>query len=180
MELINTTPVKNIQRILDVMYDPNNKIEEMVEIREDIDKMLDDIDLEHSDVVLIFQTLRLLKEHTYRLILKPTDLQEFLIKKLKLNDYVTEMILKAWSQKPNRVLNNLINGQELDHVSWELSVGFAENNVHMTPTPKAKIQFSIVDNEHQQKEISLDVNHAQVSELYHKLESIQHLLDRIK
>lgn len=121
--------------------------------------------------------------------MKPTKLQTELKEKLDLHDSKIDVIMKIWVKNTKPILDNLEtddgsgHSNQLEHIGWKLKLQLSSE-----PQQKEKIPLALVQlhttcdnvNSHSGEPISLEMNHAELLEIYNQIDAIQNELDSLR
>lgn len=120
--------------------------------------------------------------------MKPTKLQSELKEKLQLQDSKIDVIMKLWVKNMKPILDSLENKAEpgqsnqLEHVGWKLQLQISSEPQQKEKIPIGQVQLHTSnDNVCTSGEpINLEMNHAEVLDLYNQIDAIQNELDALR
>lgn len=147
------------------------------------------VNIERADFLLLIKTLSYILKRASTFIMKPTKLQSELKEKLQLQDSKIDVIMKLWIQNMKPILDNLENKDEpgqcnqLEHIGWKLKLQLSSEPQQKEKIPIAQLQLhTSVDNVNSRsgEPINLEMNHAELLDLYNQIENIQTEIDTLR
>ncbi|KAL9882165.1 COMM domain containing 10 protein valette isoform 2-T2 [Glossina fuscipes fuscipes] len=138
------------------------------------------VGIPRPDFLLLIKTFSYILRRINTYIIKPSLLQAELREKLKLQDDAKiDAIVRLWVRQTTPIMNNLADeryeSNEIADVAWKLNVEISSHCQQREKSPLAILQLKTGAGE----DITLEMNHAELSELYHQFECIQSELDAI-
>ncbi|KAH8287160.1 hypothetical protein KR054_003841, partial [Drosophila jambulina] len=131
-----------------------------------------------ADFLLLIKTFSYILRRISTFIIKPSLLQRELRDKLQLEDEAKiDAILRLWVRETTPIMNNLASkryeSNVIEDVAWKLNVEVASHCQQRTKTPLAVLQMKTGAGE----DISIEMTHPELQDLYNQFESIQSELD---
>lgn len=140
------------------------------------------VKVERQDFLLLIKTLSYILKRASTFVMKPTKLQSELKEKLRLNDAKVQAIMKIWMKNTKPLLDNMQeagadgSNNELQSVSWKLKVQLSSRAQQKEKTALGQLQLMTSCG----GPINLEMNHAELSNIYNQLELIQNELDALR
>ncbi|GAB0097402.1 uncharacterized protein DMENIID0001_130390 [Sergentomyia squamirostris] len=149
-------------------------------VEEALQKLLELTNLDDELLLMTIKTLSHVFKRALKFIMKPTRLQADLNKVLGFEEKKAEAVIKYWIQTQKTILDRLATDSgptnELCDISWNLDVDLASEAKEKEKTPVGIIKLKTSDGD----TITLEENHAQLSQFFDQLEEITQELDNLK
>ncbi|KAH8330196.1 hypothetical protein KR074_011976, partial [Drosophila pseudoananassae] len=131
-----------------------------------------------ADFLLLIKTFSYILRRISTFIIKPSLLQRELREKLQLEDEAKiDAILRLWVRETNPIMNNLASkryeSNVIEDVAWKLNMEIASHCQQREKTPLTVLQMKTGAGE----DINIEMNQAELLELYNQFENIQGELD---
>uniref|UniRef100_A0A1A9WVV8 COMM domain-containing protein n=1 Tax=Glossina brevipalpis TaxID=37001 RepID=A0A1A9WVV8_9MUSC len=130
------------------------------------------------DFLLLIKTFSYILRRINTYIIKPSLLQAELREKLKLEDDAKiDAIVRLWVRQTTPIMNNLADeryeSNEIADVAWKLNVEISSHCQQRKKSALGVLQLKTGAGE----DITLEMNHEELLEMYHQFECIQNELD---
>lgn len=152
-----------------------------------LEKLEQIVKIERTDFLLLIKTLSYILKRASTFILKPTKLQSELKEKLNLQDSKIDAIMKIWLKNTKPILDNLEleDGQsnQLEHIGWKMKLQLSSEPQQKEKIPLASVQLHTTRdnvNSARGEPITMEMNHAEVLDMYNAIDAIQVELDALK
>ncbi|EDS27334.1 conserved hypothetical protein [Culex quinquefasciatus] len=132
--------------------------------------------LDEPEFKLVLQTLSYLVKRSLKFMLKPSGLQADLTRsRLQLGEHKCNAFVRCWIAATKIVLDSLDGEQQsnqLEDVSWKVRAQLSSE-----PRQKDKLALGQLELKTSSKCVNLELNSAEIVELYNQMERIQAELD---